>query len=45
MKMFFLNFFDCRNKLGFLKATIEYGLHHGELSEDLKDYLKNLDLS
>ena len=37
--------FDCGNKLGFLKATIEYGLQHGELAEDLKDYLKNLDLS
>jgi len=34
--------FDCGNKLGFLKATIEYGLNHKDLSEDLIDYIKNL---
>ena len=37
--------FDCGNKLGFLKATIEYGLNHKELSEELKSYLKDLDLN
>jgi len=36
--------FDCGNKLGFLKATIEYGLNHKELSKDLRDYIKNLNI-
>lgn len=36
--------FDCGNKLGFLKATIEYGLNHKELSSDLSDYIKSLNL-
>ncbi|MFL2559951.1 MAG: UTP--glucose-1-phosphate uridylyltransferase GalU [Gammaproteobacteria bacterium] len=36
--------FDCGNKLGFLKATIEYGLSHKELSGDLRDYIKNLNI-
>jgi len=36
--------FDCGNKLDFLKASIQFGLSHSELSFDLKNYLKNLDL-
>ena len=28
----------------FLKASIQFGLSHSELSSDLKNYLKNLDL-
>ena len=36
--------FDCGNKLGFLQATIEYGLTHNGVSKDLKKYLKTLDL-
>ena len=36
--------FDCGNKLGFLQATIEYGLNHNELSGDLRDYIKNLNI-
>ena len=36
--------FDCGNKLGFLKATIEYGLNHKELSKDLRDYIKKLNV-
>ena len=36
--------FDCGNKLGFLEATIQYGLNHNELSNDLKEYLRNLNL-
>jgi UTP--glucose-1-phosphate uridylyltransferase len=36
--------FDCGNKLGFLKATIEYGLNHKDLSKDLRDYIKNLNI-
>ncbi len=37
--------FDCGNKLGFLKATIEYGLSHQEISSELKSYLKDLDIN
>ena len=37
--------FDCGNKLDFLKASIEYGLNHEKLSNDLKLYLKKLDLN
>ena len=37
--------FDCGSKLGFLKATIQYGLSHNELSEELKEYLKSLGLN
>ena len=36
--------FDCGSKLDFLKASIEYGLNHDQLSNDLKQYLKKLDL-
>lgn len=36
--------FDCGNKLDFLKASIEYGLNHEELSKELKNYLKSLDI-
>lgn len=36
--------FDCGSKLGFLKATIEYGLNHKELSSDLSNYIKSLNL-
>jgi UTP--glucose-1-phosphate uridylyltransferase len=37
--------FDCGSKLGFLKATIQYGLSHNELSEEFKKYLESLDLN
>ena len=36
--------FDCGSKIGFLKATIEYALHHDEISGELKEYLKNISL-
>ena len=36
--------FDCGNELGFLEATIQYGLNHNELSNDLKEYLRSLNL-
>jgi len=35
--------YDCGSKLGYLKATVEYGLRHVELAGDFKDYLINLD--
>ena len=34
--------FDCGNKFGFMKATIEYGLNHEEIAPKLKEYLKNM---
>jgi len=33
--------YDAGDKLGFLMATIEFGLKHEELAEDFKDYLTN----
>ncbi len=32
--------YDCGNKLGYLQATIEYGLKHPEIGTAFKDYLK-----
>lgn len=34
--------YDCGSKIGFLKATIDYGLRHPETKKDLKKYLKSL---
>ncbi|MCE3237864.1 MAG: UTP--glucose-phosphate uridylyltransferase [Gammaproteobacteria bacterium] len=34
--------YDCGSKLGYLKATIQYGLKHTELGNSLLDYLKSL---
>lgn len=34
--------YDMGNKLGFLIANIEQGLNHDEISDDLKEYLKEL---
>ncbi len=34
--------YDMGSRLGFLKANIEYGLRDYELTDDLKDYLKDL---
>ena len=36
--------FDCGNKFGFMKATIQYGLNHKEISPQLKEYLQNIKL-
>jgi len=32
--------YDCGSKLGYLQATVEYGLKHEELNEDFKKYLQ-----
>ena len=32
--------YDCGNKLGYLQATVEYGLKHASLGTDFKAYLK-----
>jgi UTP--glucose-1-phosphate uridylyltransferase len=34
--------YDCGSKLGYLEATVEYGLNHEELGEDFRAYLKAL---
>lgn len=33
---------DCGSKLGYLKATINYGLKHPEIGKNFRDYLTNL---
>lgn len=33
--------FDCGDKLGYMKAFVEYGCHHPDLQEEFKAYLKN----
>ena len=35
---------DCGNKLGFLKASVEYALERPDLGTQFRDYLKSLDL-
>ncbi|HQU97448.1 MAG TPA: UTP--glucose-1-phosphate uridylyltransferase GalU [Nitrosomonas sp.] len=34
--------FDCGGKLGYLHATVEFGLKHPELKKDFEDYLRTL---
>lgn len=34
--------YDIGNKIGLLKANIEFGLRNNETGEDLKKYLKNI---
>jgi UTP--glucose-1-phosphate uridylyltransferase len=34
--------YDMGNRLGVIKATIQYGLSHPEISEDLRQYLKEI---
>ncbi len=36
--------YDCGDKLGYLRATVEYGLRHPELREDFAQYLRGLDV-
>lgn len=31
---------DCGSKMGYMKANVEYGLHHPELAEDFQAYLQ-----
>ena len=33
---------DCGSKLGYLVATVEYGLHHPELGERFRNYMQTL---
>ncbi len=34
--------FDCGSKIGFLKATVEFGLKHKETKDEFRKYLKKL---
>jgi UTP--glucose-1-phosphate uridylyltransferase len=34
--------YDCGSKLGYLQATVEYGLAHSDLGADFADYLRQL---
>ncbi|WP_374664245.1 UTP--glucose-1-phosphate uridylyltransferase GalU [Ramlibacter sp.] len=34
--------YDCGSKQGFLEATVEYALHHPEVGQTFRDYLKGL---
>lgn len=34
--------YDAGNKLGYLKATVEYGLRHDELGDEFREYLKSI---
>lgn len=34
--------FDCGDKIGYIKAFIEYALHHEKLAESVKQYVKEL---
>jgi UTP--glucose-1-phosphate uridylyltransferase len=36
------NFYDCGNKLEYLKTVVTFGLAHEDLRDDFADYLKNL---
>ena len=36
--------FDCGDKLGYLEATVEYGLAHPELKDEFARYLAGLDI-
>ncbi len=35
--------YDCGSKLGYLQATVEYGMRHPELGSDFRDYLGTLE--
>jgi len=34
--------YDCGSKLGYLRATVEFGLQHTELGDTFRDYLKQI---
>lgn len=34
--------YDCGDKIGYMKAFVEYGLHHNKLGGEFKSYLKDL---
>ena len=36
--------YDCGEKLGFLKATVQAGLRHAEIEKEFKNYLRKLEI-
>ena len=36
--------YDCGSKIGYLQATVDFALEHEELSDEFRDYLKQLEL-
>ena len=38
-------YFDCGTKASYLKTVVEHGLAHPETKDELRTYLKSLDLS
>jgi UTP--glucose-1-phosphate uridylyltransferase len=34
--------YDCGNKLGYLQATVAYGLAHDEVGNSFDEYLRNI---
>ena len=38
------NFYDCGNKLEYLKTVVAFGLKHEDLREEFGAYLRNLDI-
>ena len=36
--------YDCGSKIGYLQATVEYGLKHPELKDEFSEYLKSLQI-
>ncbi len=39
-----LNYYDCGNKMDYLKAVTEFALAREDIGEDFRNYLKNLNL-
>ena len=39
------NYYDCGNKLEYIKCMIEFGLNENDIKDDLKEYLKSLPLN
>jgi UTP--glucose-1-phosphate uridylyltransferase len=35
--------YDCGSKLGYLQATVEFGMYHSEVGQAFRDYLRSLD--
>ncbi|OGE74022.1 MAG: UTP--glucose-1-phosphate uridylyltransferase [Candidatus Doudnabacteria bacterium RIFCSPLOWO2_02_FULL_42_9] len=36
------HYYDCGNKLGYLKAVVEFGLKHDDLRDEFAEYLRNI---
>jgi len=35
--------YDCGSKLGYLKATVEYGLMHADIGDDFHNFLRSIE--